>query len=366
MKILYLTNVPSPYRVEFFNELGKYADLTVLFEKSTSDERDESWKKYIFKNFKGVILKGYSYKTDSAICVDVIKHLKKEKYDIIVCANFSSITGMLAIEYMRLKKIEYYLESDGGFPKNGRGIKEGIKKHYIKGAKGYFSTGYTHDSYYLAYGAEKEKIYRYPFTSLKEDDVLKKIPSEEEKNNLRNELNIKEKNVVLAVGQFIYRKGFDILIKTAQNLLEDTGLYFVGGEPTEEFLKLAKENGEQKIHFVGFKLKKELEKYYKAADVFVLPTREDIWGLVINEAMAKGLPIITTEKCIAGLELVRNGENGYIVPVDDVDEISDKINIVLSGENSNNMGKNSLETIRNYTIEEIVKNHLQVFESSDK
>ena len=44
MNILWLTNIPSPYRVNFFNELGKYCDLTVLFEKKASDERDKSWK----------------------------------------------------------------------------------------------------------------------------------------------------------------------------------------------------------------------------------------------------------------------------------------------------------------------------------
>jgi len=56
MKILWLTNVPSPYRVDFFNELGKKCELTVLFEKRTSDERDRSWENYEFLNFTGVFL----------------------------------------------------------------------------------------------------------------------------------------------------------------------------------------------------------------------------------------------------------------------------------------------------------------------
>ena len=56
MKILVLTNIPSPYRVDFFNEWGKYCDLTVAFEKEASDERDNSWKKYQFTHFKGVLL----------------------------------------------------------------------------------------------------------------------------------------------------------------------------------------------------------------------------------------------------------------------------------------------------------------------
>ena len=56
VKILFLTNVPAPYRVDFFNELGKMCQLTVLFEKDSSDERDRSWKKYRFENFEGIVL----------------------------------------------------------------------------------------------------------------------------------------------------------------------------------------------------------------------------------------------------------------------------------------------------------------------
>lgn len=136
MKLLFLTNVPSPYRVDFFNELGKYCDLTVTFEKRTSDERDESWKKYKFDNFKGVFLKGKSINTDTAICFDVTDYVKDKSFDKIICANFTSPTGMIAIRYMKAHHIKYWLESDGGFAKSGEGIKEKIKKHFISGANG--------------------------------------------------------------------------------------------------------------------------------------------------------------------------------------------------------------------------------------
>ena len=57
MKVLWLTNIPSPYRVDFFNELGKQCELTVLFEKQASDERDDSWKKFNTDYFMPVFLK---------------------------------------------------------------------------------------------------------------------------------------------------------------------------------------------------------------------------------------------------------------------------------------------------------------------
>ena len=71
MKIAFITNIPSPYRVDFFNELGKHCDLTVYFEKNSSDERDKSWENSKFINFKGVFLKGIKTDVDKAISFDV-------------------------------------------------------------------------------------------------------------------------------------------------------------------------------------------------------------------------------------------------------------------------------------------------------
>lgn len=367
MKILFMTNVPSPYRVEFFNELGKYCDLTVTFEKRTSDERDESWKHYKFDNFRGIFLKGISVNTDTAICCGIKKIIKRGKFDRIICADFASPTGMIAIRYMRKKHIPYWLESDGGFAKDGKGFKEKLKKYFIKGAEGYFSTGKTHDEYYIAYGAEPAKIYRYPFTSLYEKDILVAVPTKEEKIKLREKLGLKEEKIVISVGRFSYLngygKGYDVLLKTAQKMESDIGWYIIGGQPTEEFVALKEKNSLDNVHYIDFKSKEELKEYYKAADVFVLMTIGDVWGLVVNEAMANGLPVITTDKCVAGLELIREGENGYIVPVGDEESLCDRLNTIFANtENLEKMGQASLERIREYTIENMAKTHMEVFE----
>ena len=78
--------------------------------------------------------------------------------------------------------------------------------------------------------------------------------------------------------------------------------------------------------------------------------------------MACGLPVITTDRCVAGLELIENGVNGYIVPVDDAKELSEKISAVFSGD-YRQMGAAALETIRPYTIENMAKAHVKIFES---
>ena len=116
------------------------------------------------------------------------------------------------------------------------------------------------------------------------------------------------------------------------------------------------------VHFLGFQKKERLAEFYKAADLFVLPTREDIWGLVINEAMAYGLPVITTDRCVAGLELVEDGVNGYIVPVEDAQTLAEKIHAVLQSD-LEKMGQASLDKIRPYTLENMAKVHAEILEN---
>ena len=260
---------------------------------------------------------------------------------------------------MKRKKIPYSLESDGAFKGCGNGIRERLKRYVISGAKECYSTNYLNDEYFEYYGAKKENIKRYPFTSLYQKDILKKVLSVEEKLQLRKELNITEEKVILSVGQFIYRKGFDVMLNAMKGIDKSIGVYIVGGKATDEYLQLKEENGLTNVHFVGFKIKEELKKYYKAADLFVLPTREDIWGLVINEAMANALPIITTDRCGAGLELV-DDRNGKIIPANDIDSLQIAIKNIFEVNKCGQMGEESLARVKNYTIENMVKTHLDL------
>lgn len=90
-----------------------------------------------------------------------------------------------------------------------------------------------------------------------------------------------------------YGKGYDTLLKICEQSPKIFGVYIIGDEPIEEILK-----------------------YYQAADLSVFPSRGEAWGLVVNESMANGVPVIATDVCVAALELIENDKNGFIVSVD--------------------------------------------------
>lgn len=362
MKALFTTNITSPYRIEFFNELSKYCDLTVTFERKTAKDRKKEWTQFKNINFKKIDLRGIKIGNETSFCPEIIKYLKKNKFDIIIVGGYSTPTGMLLIKYLKKNKIPFILNCDGGMKKDTeRKILLKIKKYFISSATYWLSTGNITDEYLEYYGAKKEKIYRYNFTSVKNEQILKDI-SQKEKNIFKEQLGLKSRYIVISVGTYIYRKGFDILIKSAKYIDKDIEVIIVGDKPTKEYLELIDKYNITNVRFIDFMSKEILEKYYKASDIFVLPTREDIWGLVINEAMAKGLPIITTDKCVAGMELVKDKENGYIVPVEDYKAIAEKINLIINNvQLRKKMSKQNIEKIKLYTIENMAKQHIEIF-----
>ena len=362
-RVLFVTNYAAPYKVEFYDELSQYLDVTVLFSDTIEEQKHRSgdWFTKGKGQFHAVQLSRNAGKMKGEnLCLDVIDWLKKP-FDAYVVCGYSSPTMMLAIAYLRINRIPFYMEVDGGLIRENSGPKYWFKKLLVSQATAWISSGKHTTKYLVHYGAKENAVCHYPFTSLWKRELLDEIPSVEEKQILRRKLEMSEEKIVLYVGRYDPKKGMDDLLHVVPELKHDTGVYFVGGEPKEEHLAFCRENQIANAHFVGFKRKQELADYYKAADVLVLPTKSDVWGLVINEAMAFGLPVITTDQCVAGLELVENGETGYIVPVDDIQALSWRINDILSGDCAA-MGAKALEKVRPYTIENMAKVHAEIFE----
>lgn len=361
MRVLFITNYASPYRVCFYDELAKYMDVTVLFSDRIEDKKHRSSDWFISGEgrFHGVQLeKRVASVGGRDLCLDVIRWLK-QPWDAIVVCGYAYPTTVLAMLSMRLHGIPFYMEVDGGLIRESSGPKYWFKRCLVSQATAWISSGKATTDYLVHYGAKAESVFQYPFTSLWEREIPAAVPTTGEKQALRGKLAMSEKKIVLYVGRFDPKKGMDDLLRAAPEVDREAGIYLIGGEPTEEHLAFCRESNLRNVHFVGFQKKEALQSYYRAADLLVLPTHSDVWGLVINEAMAQGLPIVTTDKCVAGVELVENGVNGYLVPVKDDLALADAINQVLSSD-YRAMGEASLEKIRPYTIENMAKAHVEI------
>lgn len=364
MKIFILTTVMAPYRIDVFNEMGKECDLVVCFEQKKDNERDNSWYKENIRNFRLIKAKGWE-KTINYVKFCTIQYLKQEKPDLVIFYEYSTKTAMLLMQYCIEKKIKYLINCDGAFIDTKKNIKKYIKTHYIKNAIGCLANGKSAKNYFLYYGAKEKNIFSHNFSTLYKNDILERPLKKDEKKKLRDELKLcQSKRIFLCVGNYIDRKGYDLIIKAANELKEEN-IEFVNigcGNKKEEYQKLIEEYGLKNIVLEGFKDKETLKKYYDSADVFLFPTKEDIWGLVVNEAMARGLPVITTDRCNAGLELIENNKNGEIIKTNSCEELVKAIRKYLTklDDELYKQGEKSIKKIKEYTIENIAKSHIEV------
>ena len=353
--VLFITNIPAPYRIDFFNELGRYCNLTVVFEARRAAGVRFNWNDRKKKLFRAIFLSDGEI-DETHVNWKIFSYLDKDRYDRIIATSYGYYTEMAALLWMRLRRIPYDLELDGGIVRPGEPFyKRLIKRRIIRGAGHLFSSGKETDSLFLHYGGQADRLVRYPFTSLHAADVRDPADAEE-KAEARRQLGLKEEMVIVSIGQFIRRKGYDVLLKACSGLDPKAGVHIIGGSPTEEYRALVSGYSLKNVAFHEFMDKASMQRFLRAADLFVLPTREDMWGLVVNEAMAAGLPVVTTTACNAGKELIEDGVNGFLVPPENPDALRDTLNGLIAAPHTMTvMGRNNSEKMRTCTIEEMAR-----------
>lgn len=360
-RVLFITNLPTPYRIDFYQELGKLCDLTVVIEARRSNDLHFNWNDNNIQTFKLHYLNDDNL-DEKKTNWNILPFLSRKKFDVIVVSCYHTYTGMLSLAYLKALHIPYIFETDGGMITEAEScLKKLYKTSLIRGAEVYFSPSHGSDDYLSYYGAKQERIHRYPFSSLSDADILPQPLTRQEKHSIRVKLGIMESKMILAVGQFIHRKGFDVLMEAAKDIDKNIGIYIVGGKPTDEYLELQKKYNLTQVHFEGFKTKEELAEYFKAADLFVHPTREDIWGLVINEAMAYCLPVVTTNKCVAGMELV--SDKDCLIDTESPEQLKSIMETLMADDiRRNKIASDNLKKIAGYTVEKMAEAHFKVFE----
>ncbi len=356
-KILILTIYPAPYRAELYKYFFKNYDVDLFFEKNFGDGRDKSW--FTIGDYEFI-----DTKKGKAAYNRAIRNLKN--YELIVIYEYSSKIATKLISRCKKQKVPYVINCDGVIlPHKKNILKDLIKKFLLSKATAYMASGQHAKEYFLRYGADENKIYFHNFSTLHKEDILSNPIDDEDKKVIRQKLGLPlDKKLAIAVGRFIPLKRYDFLLRAWKAIDDDCCLLLIGGgEEYSKYQQIIKEHGLKNVIIENFHPPKELYEYFKASDVFIHPTSYDVWGLVVNEAMSVGLPVVVSANCIAGLELVKDGKNGYLFTMGKEEEGISKLKEILwDNDLRRAMSKESISTIRNYTVEEMAKAQMQVFE----
>lgn len=309
---------------------------------------------------KGISLPVYSepgvtYDINPGVLYDLVFN----RYDLFILGGYylfstqaAFVLGIaLSTPYVLFSETHAHGRSAGGVL---GGIKRTIVKQVVRSAASYIAISTWARDYLLSYGANPHAIFVIPYLPAGPQSVM--LSSKDEKALLRKQYGLAEDtDIVLWAGRMIGRKRLDVLLK-AVNMLEqahDMQVVIVGSGPEESRLRnIQKEMKIPNVHFVGPKSQHVLRDFYRMADVFVYPSSDEPFGAVIPEAMAHGLPIITTNVVGSSADFVIHERNGFVIPANDVPALASTLTKILENNSlREQMAHVSLEIMSDHSIE---------------
>ncbi len=364
LRLLYVVDHPIQYQAQLLALISNDPDieLFVIFESiSTSDNFfDKGFDLDIKWDIN--LTDGYSY------CLAKNKDLVSAKLlnsDILWIHGWNSSFKRKLIRLGKKNNIPVLMRGENtlaAMPKEW-GIKGFLKQRYLQkifeDCDGFLCIGKENRDYYKAYGVLEKKLFQMPYTVDNAFFQKHSFIASKQNNLIRNELGIEGGcPIVLFVGKLIPRKKPDLLIEAFISLdhekLNKPYLLLIGDGQMRSELTSKAYDFKDRIKFVGFKNQTELPAYYELADIFVLPSEREPWGLVINEAMNCGTAIITTEQCGAASDLI-DSTCGYVIPAGTEKVLSNTLKECLEDlDRCNEMGKNSKQKISGWGFKESI------------
>jgi len=363
-RLVILTEIISPYRIPLFNALAKRAevDLHAIFLSETDPSLRE-WQ--VYKNeikFSYEVLPSWRKRVAGFNMLfnrGVARALNRVSPEAILCGGYSYVASWKALFWARSRHIPLLLwsESNAQDLRRGYAVVEVLKNQFLKRCARFVVPGRSARQYLVTHGIQDNAIHSAPNAV---DNDLFAAAAATACNNataLRHQYQLPE-HYFLFVGRLVPEKGvFELLgayAKLDERLRRQVGLVFVGDGPAKAALqKRAATIAPGVVKFTGFAHREQLAIYYALAEMLILPTYTDTWGLVVNEAMACGLPVILSRAAGCAGELVEEDWNGLLIPPRNEPALVTAMErLATQNDSRSKMGANSRQRIAQYSPEE--------------
>ncbi|MFC1961067.1 glycosyltransferase family 4 protein [Chloroflexota bacterium] len=369
-RIAFIHSQISPYRLPLFREIAQAPDFDLCVFFLIDRTPDREWAITTNLDFEHVILNGTTFKLPGGrnfkgearlvnLNFDLLPALHRWQPDIVICFEFSLPT-LMTFPYTRLYKKVFisWSEPPPYVERNLTFMQRQMRQWVIPRAEACIAVSSGAKEKYLSYGAAAEHTH-IGIQTVDTEFYRQQASHDARSVTLREEHNIPaDSSVIINVGSLIERKGNTHLLQAftlANQQLPNTHLVLVGsGELQEALQAQAVTLGiAEQVHFAGFCDQQTTAGWYHTADLFAFSTLEDTFGLVVNEAMASGLPVLSSIYAGATADLVREGENGYPIDPTDHQHFADlMIHILSQPELAWQMGQESQHIIANFGIAE--------------
>jgi glycosyltransferase involved in cell wall biosynthesis len=340
-RLVILTEIIAPYRIPVFNALAQRPEISL--EAIFLSENDSTLRRWrVYKNeikFPYHILPSWRrrlFKYNLLLNRKLHSTLNRTQPAIVICGGYNYLASWSAAYWAKTHAVPFLLwtESTALDARRRHPIVEFLKRRFLNLCAGFVVPGTSSLNYLKHLGIAEEKITIAP--NAVDNALFSKVAEaarrQEPQLRLRHHL---PPRYFLYVGRLVKAKGiFDLLDAYSQlnsTIRSRIGLVFVGdGSDRNELLARASKIATGTIHIAGFTHREELPEIYALAEAFIFPTHTDPWGLVVNEAMACGLPVITSSVAGCAANLVQDGYNGFVVPPRDPRRLAEAMESVVS------------------------------------
>lgn len=289
-------------------------------------------------------------------------------FDVLWVHGYSSFAQMQGILAAKAAGIPVLVRSDSTLSDRPRGTAKlllkqaffGVLREFIDGV---LVSGTRNMAYWKYYLDDDFPLFLLPYAVDNTWFQQKTLEAREGRAALLAELGLSPgRPIILFASKLQTRKHCDDLIAAYAKLSPSSGqephpyLVIVGdGEERANLERQAAATGLSSIRFCGFRNQSEMPRFFDLCDVFVLPSRHEPWGLIVNEAMNAARAIVVSDDVGCQVDLVTDGVEGCVYPVRDVDALTRALARVLATpETTRMMGQRALERIEHWSFEEDV------------
>jgi len=362
VRLLYLVSHPIQYQAPLLRLIAADPDieLRVLFEnlESVGTFNDAGFGHDV--TWDVPLTDGYTH-AELKSSADLGKYLTET--DVLWVHGWDSTLKRAALKTASKAGLPVLMRGENtnvAMPDGGlvRGL---IKRSYLKSifshCAGFLCIGADNRQYYLDHGVETERLFSMPYTV--DNDFFQNYAREAHDNQqwFRQNLGLEaDRPVILFAGKLQSRKHPATLLVAFRGLDMERArhpylLYVGDGEQRTALEEQSRDMGDR-VRILGFKNQTELPAFYDLADVFVLASEREPWGLAVNEAMSANTAVVVSDECGCAIDLV-DESNGRIVKSGDVAALRSALADILSNSNGlEEMGRQAAARVASWGLSE--------------
>lgn len=382
VRIAYFVSHPIQYQVPLLRRIAQEPDI----DMTTFFSSDLSVRGYKDQGF-GVevkwdvpLLEGYKYEFlpkfwdgdtlgfARPLNWGILRCLRRQRFDAVWVFGYNRLACLQAILSARMLGVPVILRAESHLHSHTRSrakllVKKVLANALKRSVNCVVSIGSANEEYWHRYFGREFPVYRMPYAvdnDFFRSRALQAVPHREE---LRRSLGFEPgRPVILYASKLQSRKRCIDLVEAFIRLSPAPGvdpsayLLIVGdGEERAALEERVRASGLSNIRFTGFRNQTELPAFYDLCDIFVLPSYNETWGLIVNEVMNAGRPVIVSDQVGCHYDLVHDGVNGFVNRLRDVAALSDRLRRLIDDPGlSVSMGERSLRMIQQYSFEQDV------------